>query len=524
MSLYSYHVFMFPFQWTPKGREGEDFDERHKLNKILPQTNSQWENKPQPESPGYQTELYNEKNFFYKFVHNALYDDDPKKKFPTIKHYERKEAYKTNLIYEIGVIANSKSVYKLHLKSIGLDMFSTGTGVLIFYLENHDYPEFDNVRRINQFGRRIFPPFLDKTSHVEATKFVELADYIAITGLMGESYRYHEDFTQFKTTEPWGKARFIKSLIDDFSPAIEIEPVVDDRMFTMCWYFNNKLSNEIKDSSKFQDFAVGDQWHQFLYVDGGDSSTCQNDIMREDLLAKNTYSRWQKWGTLYGMTKYSFMAISNDSFFPRNILLTHFRTMYVRLVEMVLIQRASILKFSAEVTRLSSLDEKDSRKPADQISDFYKAYIRFVNQIFFREITAQEQGIDLYDLLTDNMRIKDQVKDLDNEIGELHNYASLLDEKSQSRNLSLLTILGSLFLIPSFIVGFFGMNFFKYNDSFVNTKIGIIGAIIILSATIMYGIYHFTKKGKRRIVSALIVIMILLAVCILFTSSIIQQL
>ena len=198
--------------------------------------------------------------------------------------------------------------------------------------------------------------------------------------------------------------------------------------------------------------------------------------------------------------------------------------MYVRLVEMVLIQRASILKFSAEVTRLSSLDEKDSRKPADQISDFYKAYIRFVNQIFFREITAQEQGIDLYDLLTDNMRIKDQVKDLDNEIGELHNYASLLDEKSQSRNLSLLTILGSLFLIPSFIVGFFGMNFFKYNDSFVNTKIGIIGAIIILSATIMYGIYHFTKKGKRRIVSALIVIMILLAVCILFTSSIIQQL
>lgn len=518
MNLYSYHVFLFPFQWDVKDPNMVSFSKRYQLKNLKPKQEGFWQNLPQPLNNDYQTELYNEKSFFYKFVHTAMYDTNDTSQYPTVRHYERQEAYKTDLIYEIGVKANKANVYKLHLKSIGLDIFSTGTGVLIFYLENHDYPDFEDVRRINQYGRRIFPPFLGKQNHVEATKYAELADYISITGLMGEAHRYHEDFTRFKAIEPWGTARFIYSLISDFCDDIKFEPVVDDRMFTMCWYFNKVLSNEISDTKQYYKFVRSDRWHQYLYVDSGDS-TCQNDRMQKKLLEDNTYSRWQKQGTLYGMTKYSFMAISNDSFFPRNIALTHFRTMYVRIVELVLIQRASILKFSAEVCRLSSLENADNRKLADQISDFYKAYIRFVNQIFFREVTAQEQGIDLYDLLTQNMRIKEQVKDLDVEIGELHNYASLLDEKSQSRNLSLLTILGTLFLVPSFIVGFFGMNFFGADED-AQLDEPLLYWIIVSIVTISVGIFviaWFHKMKKQRLFTLAIVIMVTLMIFLLIS-------
>jgi hypothetical protein len=184
---------MFPFQWEDKRKKGKSFSERFSLKDLQPVKNSNWENMPVPQGDDYAAELYNEKNFFYTFVHKALYDSG-NEQIPVIKHYERKEAYNGGLEYEIGVKANGQNIYRLKLKSIGLDLFSTGTGVLIFYLENHQYAEIRDVMRINQYGRRIFPPFLAKDNGIEGTKGSELADFICIHGLHGEPHRYYEDF------------------------------------------------------------------------------------------------------------------------------------------------------------------------------------------------------------------------------------------------------------------------------------------------------------------------------------------
>ena len=152
---------------------------------------------PDPTTPKYTTELYNEKNFFYEFVHPVLYDER-KDQTPVILHYERQEAYSKKLTYEIDVIANDKNNrYKLTLKSIGLNMYSTGTGSLVFYLENYDYPEWNDVLRINQFGRRTFPPFLGEQTGLSETKKSELPHSIALLGLNGSEYRYFEDFEDY---------------------------------------------------------------------------------------------------------------------------------------------------------------------------------------------------------------------------------------------------------------------------------------------------------------------------------------
>ena len=169
-ALYSYHIFIFPFKWENKLTKEESFSERYALSKIKQKENSNWLNLPVPKSLEYATELYNEKNFFYEFVHPVLYDDG-KREYPVIMHYERKEDIEhQKLIYEIDVIANKSSRYRLNLKSIGLNLYSTGTGSLVFYLENHDYPEFDDILRINQYGRRIFPPFLGFPDGIIKTK------------------------------------------------------------------------------------------------------------------------------------------------------------------------------------------------------------------------------------------------------------------------------------------------------------------------------------------------------------------
>ena len=499
--MYSYHIFMFPFQWEKNNQKGKPFGDRFHLDEIKPDKHSKWENISEPVNTIYQNELYNEKNFFYKFVHKALYDDG-KTGNSLVRHFERKEAYTSELTYEIGVKANHQNTYTLQLKSVCLDIYATGTGIITFYLVNNKYDKLIDVKRINQFGRRLYPPFFGLENGLDETKSLELADYISINGLSGDSNRYYEDFTSYSYKDTWTSSKITKTLIQDLNRDLVIEPVVDDRMFTMCWYLNNVRAHRIKEEKTFN-FSNSNEWHEYLYIDSGDS-TCQNLKMQEELLNTHTYPRWQKYGTLYGVTRHSFMAISDEGEWTERVLVGYFRTHYARMVALVLMQRASILKFSDEVTRLSNLSGKQPEKLAKELDNFYKAYIQFVNQVYFREITAQDQGIELYKLLHDSLGIKDQVKDLDDEISELHNYATLLDEKAQSNNLSLLTVLGSLFLVPSFIVGFFGMNLLPKNLENSQTHLTIVILIVVLIAVGLLGVIWLNKREKKKMAYLLI--------------------
>ena len=210
------------------------------------------------------------------------------------------------------------------------------------------------------------------------------------------------------------------------------------------------------------------------------------------------------------------MMLTDNNDFVRQNLLPHIQTMYSQIVILALAQRASILRFSDEVAYVSRLTDKGSNK----ISALYKNYIKFVNKIYFREVTAQEQGIELYDKLLNHMRIKEDIKDMDNEIAELHNYASLMVEEKTTRWLTAITIIGFLFLAPTFITGFFGMNIFP--ESFFSAYKGqwikwlqepcaepciygilyiFAGLIIILSTSylLLYLLRMAKKQSHKRI-------------------------
>jgi len=506
--LYSYHIFIFPFKWDAEKTRDKPFSEKFNLKDVKNKENSSWINLPSPITPEYATELYNEKNFFYEFVHPVLYDEGAHDD-SVVLHYERKEAYDNRtLTYEIDVIADQGNRYRLHLKSIGLNLYSTGSGSLVFYLENHDYPELEHVLRINQFGRRIFPPFMDKTTGVLGCKYAELANHIAISGLNGGEHRYFEDFTNYTDKTDWKAARFIESLINDFNEELEIKPVTDDRMHVLCWYGNDEMSKQVK-GKWLKTGRFKKDWYRLLFVDGGNDPMCQNKELMDQLIKDNTYFRWTNWGSIHGISRYSFIYLTNTN---PDFLLTHFRTIYTRMVELSLIQRASILKFSDEVTRLSKLKSEKSKNITKDISGLYKAYIRFVNQIYFREVTAQEQGIELYNLLQEKMKIAEQVKDLDNEIEELHNYANLLEQKEQDRRITKITILGAIFLPATFLVGLFGINtmpdFDNMPDLLFNGKvywpfwIGL-GTILVLAVLLiilidLIGRFGILFKPKKK--------------------------
>jgi Mg2+ and Co2+ transporter CorA len=94
---------------------------------------------------------------------------------------------------------------------------------------------------------------------------------------------------------------------------------------------------------------------------------------------------------------------------------------------------------------------------SERVSSLYKQYLQFVNRIYFREVTAQEQGIELYNMLQKHMQIERNVKDLDAEIEELHSYVTMIEQQKQSRNIELLTVIGALFILPTFLISYIGI-------------------------------------------------------------------
>ena len=498
---YSYHIFYFPFRWSLKGDENFRFSEQVNLNRIQVSGDSQWKQVQLDEQvgPGKEAQeakdactVFDERQYFFDFVHPVLYDDKKKEQDPLIYHYERLEPQTQDEVKYVIRVGDKK--YVLRVDALNLNLYSTGVGILSFYLANEwEEQQYESaVRDINQFGRRIMPP----NSH-EFTSRGLLASSICIEGLVGDPDRYKDEFDykiqpekrsagnapQRGLSSVWEPALFIRHLIEDLSPALEVVPVIDDRMLVNCWYGNKELSQQVAEAARDEkdSFVMGDFWYKYVFVDEGREDSCQNKRMKEQLLEKSTYYRWQNKGTLYGVSRYSFVALTNERDFDKNVLAVHMRTIYSRLFELVIIQRASMLRFSGEVTKVSGLaaTKEKEKEVADRINSLYKEYIRFVNQIYFRNVTAQDQGIELYEMLIAQFDSNAQIKDLDGEIGELYQYITLQVDQKRNENGERLNKLAAIFLPASILAGLFGMN--RYCELYTQCDFWLHTIIIICS-------------------------------------------
>ena len=365
--------------------------------------------------------------------------------------------------------------YELKVGAVNLNLYSTGVGVLSFYLYNEKYPEPEHVLRINQVGRRVFPPYMDSVKYRGT-----IASSLEIKGLHGKANDYIEDYKGYSNQDSNKPAPFITNTIYEVAKNITLKPVIDDRMFVQCWYKNDEWAEKFS-GLQYKEFLYSNHWYEFIFVDDYNGMTCQNDIMQRKLIHKATYERWLKEGSLYGISRYSMVYLARCNCYP--YLLSNFETMYSRMAELILVQKASVLRFSAEVTNLSNMEEK--RGFSGKVSSLYKEYIRFVNQIHFREISAQDQGIEMYQKQYETMNLEKQVEKLDAEIGELYNYVSLKEDHKSSNTMSLLTWIATVSVPMTVMAGLFGMNnkLLGTNEALINhfsvQLIVVVGAMVL---------------------------------------------
>ena len=436
---------MFPFQWEVKASKNDLFSSRIDLSNITYEMSGCWLRKTDINGFVNGEDWYNEHNYFYGFTHKVLYDNGDDDSL--LRHFERIEPKENHVVYSIECCGR---VYDLEVKSINLDIYSTGVGVLSFFLFNNNYTALEDILNINQFGRRIFPPYFASIKSREI-----LAERISIRGLRGAEDCYSDDFSNHAYTDSNRPACFLKKLINDVATNIEIEPVIDDRMFVQCLYKNDEWADKMARSDGETGFLMSEPWYDFVFVDlNGKNLTCGNDEMRKSLVRKSTYDRWKDRGTLYGVTRFSMVCLTRSD--SDEFVFNYFSTIYARMVELVLVQRASVLRFSDEVTNISN--SKDNKSYSENVSSLYREYIRFINQIHFREVSAQDQGIELYKKLYHIMDIGAQSKKLEEEIEEVYSYVSLQESRDTNHTMTILTVFASLLIPMTVIASIFGMN------------------------------------------------------------------
>lgn len=510
---YSYHIFYYPFCWASEAESDMTFSERTNLDGIRTDEALYWKRvqldedalkKPEgisSDDRAEAAELFGERQYYFDFVHPVLYDVKDRKN-ALMHHYERVEPRKGDVRYYIEINKNGETKkYELVVDAINLNLYSTGVGILSFYLKNmrEEQKDEDSVRNINQFGRRIMPPHSGEFDQKQRSL---LARSIKITGLNGENSeeRFGDSFPYFVNpnseqkeerkglSDIWKPATFVENLIHDLSKELNTKALIDDRMIVSCWYRNNRLSQQAANDA--EKFVEGKFWYKYVFVDHGSDFTCVNYEMRKSLIEDATYYRWQEYGTMYGVSRYSFVCLVSDD--SPDYILMHLRTIYSRMMELILVQRASMLMFSSEVTWVSAELNIYDEKLVNKIGSIYTEYIRFLNQFYFSSVTIQDQGIELYELMAKQFASAEKIKELDEKIAELHQFVSMEADYRRNKDGEHLNKLAAFFLIPSLVAGIFGMSKILISDSGWSYVI----QFIVVCIAVVFGVKWLEKIIK----------------------------
>ena len=449
---------------------------------------------------------YNEYKYFHEYVRDTLFNKTTKDKLfdsgndqPISLYYEREVLPSDEMIIFVRVKNNGKEEiinYPLKVEHLSLRIFETGIGILTLTLYNYCKTDIDSVLRINDYGRRIYPQFLGEQNQFSPNPIDTVKNSFLPGKIVFKAGGINEE-DNFETNDYLSEkkhfAKYIEELLkpfhDNTKNKLAISPIIDDRMFVVCWHENEsemkrlktpvtrELNNTIKDefTEVRYKYENDSKWYQYIFVDGN-VPLVQNVKMKKDLIEQTTYPRFIDWGTLFGISRYSLMCLcgknySEDEDFRYRIIRNHMQKMYYQMCVLLLAQRSSIIQFNNELEEISlelradegikqnnKNDKVDDRNQSivgklKKLEQLNSRVINFRNRLVFDEITPQEQGIELYKMALENMNIPQQIKALTSRISDLHLTADQIyerinhdEEVEQSKIAKIITVIGAIFL------------------------------------------------------------------------------
>jgi len=152
------------------------------------------------------------------------------------------------------------------------------------------------------------------------------------------------------------------------------------------------------------------QWFRLLDVDSRNGLYPPPSTFELDWLDRHTYKRWQHDGTLYGFTDFCAAMLvvvrpGANVFAPGH---THFQTMYLDQLLLLLYERVTLHRFSSEISQSThDLIGRDGaeRHALPRYHALRKEFTLFTNLYQFPMFTTQYQGQEMYQLARSSLNI-----------------------------------------------------------------------------------------------------------------------
>ena len=543
--VYSQHIFLFPFTISEEVDKKEEIKNTfyNKVEQFNSMENSHWEKADfkitETDSDKLDTitgikyynedEIwkYNELAYFYNYINNELfgYNKSESNERNTYCYKITLKKDKINEIhYQIKEYFKTKT-YILTVDEISLRLFDTGVGILSLTLLNKHYPEFETILKFNDYCRRIYPQYLGKMGTTD-TKGSFLPEKISVylnaekgsnpfaeDDFITEDYfnKINFGYAQKPDSNYFKCADYISKLLNPLKTE-EYRSIIDDRMYTLCWYGNHELISKLNgkcsenDGDLYYEYEKSDDWYKYIYLDSGEPLV-QSKKMKCDLIKKTTYPRFVEWNTIFGVTRYSFMCLTNRSDTAYNLIRNHMQKMYYQMAVFLLVQRAAILNYNCKIEEISRDIQNIKEKPQKEtmkrilgrIETLQGDIIEFSNNYWHSEITPQEEGIELYNLARTSMNIDEELKIAKNKINDLHSYADILNQRRNGDEIEALTRIGIIYFPLTLIVAVGGLEGYFRKDFFKNIGLNITSLFLfIFAAAFIMRLTYSVIKGLKE--------------------------
>ena len=536
---YSYHTFVYPFSYEAIDSIRMREEACDWILEAFYMDEINMPGKSEEELEEFRLQ-YNAFQYFFPKARQNMFNlqgsDDISELYKYKLDYTRESEY---------IIGKKEQSYHLRINNIRLALFKElKVGILSFETEYHPKTSdnhFEEALSINEFGRRLYPPYLTK-DNLPTAEQIQLQLFPGARG-DNSSESFHINFN-IKNSMFDNKPGLVEELLPRAkgkSIISDIKPILDDRMYVISLIRDDVLSN----GSQLNRFGIGTKnvnldceegmklaqdIYKFIFVDSKDC-TCQNRSMLKEKLEEHLYARWVNYGTLHGITEYSMVCITgtNEGCIPA--VITPFLMHYTEMVKLGIAQRSALVRLETEVGEVCkslSIERKltgdDRKKELDEINNVWKKYILFQNELLMPEVTFQEQGVELYQMLKASLKITELNDYIDSELNNLHDVANMeyaqIEQEANSktnRSLNLLAVVGTILAAVGMAQDY--LNTGK-NESISITTLSVkyfSGFIALLILTIV--VFNlFEKKGiKHNSIKGLVLLVFLITLFWLVT-------
>lgn len=463
--IISTHVYILPFAWELKSRHGRGTLKQHKQmdHPILYKLES-WE---QQDFHIEDEKAYNEYVYFYKPALQMLYPIQNQK---LVRTYKKMGTQPNSTL----ILTVEKKNYELKLRWIELRLYKSGVGTLTLHCENYNEDTPEDIMAINSLSKCVYP-YLLPLSAAHKDLFPE-----QVIIKLDSKNQIIENFTEDYREKPMCMISLIRQLFGESfvfeynflkQDKIFVEPLLGNRMFVLCVYNNQDLLNQIKSEQVSKRFL-----NSFILFS-----------RREKLREGESYLDLPK--VVYGMSRFSLVCITASRKETK---------LYNHIVLLALVQKASLLHFGNQIARIAEFPKVEL---VQAIENLYEVYIQFISQMHFNEVTVDVQGSYIYNELLKQLTVTKEIKELDFEMQEMHEYAALIDQAQSKGKMDFLTIVGTALVIPTFVTGFFGMNILeeKFMDWWKHKEIILwFNSYAILPVCMVLLVYSLWNKKSRK--------------------------